>query len=264
MENQVQCYIRVFCGALMSIFVTLQMASGQRVRTIHESFDHLEPTHFLTEIPNKNTQIRNGVLWTRGESGGKYPPMVELSVEGRDLEISFRYRHLESGGMVWFFVDGDDGFGSVDHMLRVKLNRTGVQLQIDSHSLDPNHPERKNSQRAADRVSGAYRLNSKLPPAEVDLSANVWRRVKLVFHGNTVTISVDGESWVKTIKHTCFNAAKRKLLWMQRGGEKGIEIDDIKVSETVGQHSSEPITGKAALGKFEANPKDAINNRADC
>ncbi len=157
--------------------------------------------------------------------------MVYLGVEGNDLEISFRYRHLEDGGMVWFFVDGDDGFGSVDHMLRVKLNRNGVQLQIDAHSLDPNHPDRQNNGRPADKVSGAYRLNKKLPQEDIDLSDNVWRQVKLVFHGDTVTISVDGEAWSTTTKDSCFNAAKRKLLWMQKGGEKGIEIDDIKVTE---------------------------------
>ncbi len=204
-----------------------------------ETFDDFDPARFQTRIPNKNTQVRNSVLWTRGESGGKYPPMVSLSVEGKDLEISFRYRHLENGGMVWFFVDGDDGFGSVDHMLRVKLNRTGVQLQIDAHSLDPNHPDRQNSGRPADKVSGAYRLNKKLPQADVDLSANVWRQVKLVFQGDTVTISVDGETWSKTTKHACFNATKRKLLWMQKGGDKGIEIDDVKVTETAG-HSLKP------------------------
>ena len=199
-----------------------------------ETFDEFDPDRFQTQIPNKNTQVRNGVLWTRGESGGKYPPMVYLNVAGKDLEVSFRYRHLENGGMVWFFVDGDDGFGSIDHMLRVKLNRTGVQLQIDAHSLDPNHPDRQNGDRPADKVSGAYRLNKKLPQEDVDLSANVWRQLKLVFQGDTVTISVDGETWSKTVIEDCFNAAKRKLLWMQKGGDKGIEIDDIKVTQASG------------------------------
>jgi hypothetical protein len=198
-----------------------------------ETFDKFDPARFQTKIPNKNTEVRNGSLWTRGESGGKYPPMVYLGVEGKDIEISFRYRHLQKGGMVWFFVDGDDGFGSVDHMLRVKLNRSGVQLQIDSHSLDPDHPDRQNKSRPADKVSGAYRLNTKLPQEDVDLAANVWRQVRLHFHGDTASVSVDGETWRKTIKHACFDATKRKLLWMQKGGEKGIEIDDIKVTEAV-------------------------------
>ena len=56
--------------------------------------------------------------------------------------------------------------------------------------------------------------------------------VKLNFQGDTVTISVDGNTWQKTLKHSCFDAAKRKLLWMQNGGEKGIEIDDITVLQT--------------------------------
>ncbi len=94
---------------------------------IHETFGaDFNARRFITPIPNKNTQVRDGVLWTHGTSGGKYPPMVYLGVEGKDLTISFRYRHLAGGGMLWFFVDGDDGFGSEDHMLRVKLLREGV------------------------------------------------------------------------------------------------------------------------------------------
>ena len=77
----------------------------------------------------------------------------------------------------------------------------------------------------------SYRLNKKLPQEDVGLSANVWRQVKLVFRGDTVTISVDGKTWSETLKHSCFNATKRKLLWMQKSGDKGIEIDDIQVTE---------------------------------
>jgi len=150
-----------------SVFIwmlAVQSVSCGQQGTIHEQFSAESlASSFLTDIPNKNTEVRDGVLWTRGESGGKYPPLVYLGVGGKDLTISFRYRHLEQGGMVWFFVDGDDGYGSVDHMLRVKLMRTGIQLQIDSHSLDPNHPDRQNNSRPADKVSGAYRLNMKYP-----------------------------------------------------------------------------------------------------
>ncbi len=74
-------------------------------------------------------------------------------------------------------------------------------------------------------------MNERFPQEPVDLSANVWREVKLTFQGDTVAISVDSKTWSKTLKHACFNAAKRKLLWMQSGGEKGIEIDDIVVVE---------------------------------
>ena len=70
-----------------------------------------------------------------------------------------------------------------------------------------------------------------MPQVDVDLSDNVWRQVKLAFRGDTVAISVDGKAWNKTLKHACFNEVKRKLLWMQKGGGKGIEIDDIKVTE---------------------------------
>ncbi len=155
--------------------------------------------------------------------------MVYLDVTGKDLEISFRYRHLEKGGLIWFFVDGDDGFGSVDHMLRVKLLRNGIQLQIDAHSLDPNHTDRQNNNRPADKVSGAYRLNLKFPPEKIDLSENRWHSVKLAFHGEAVAINLDENGWSKSLKHPCFNALKRKLLWMQKGGDKGIELDEIIV-----------------------------------
>jgi len=185
---------------------------------------------FLTPLPNKNTSIREGVMWTHGSSGGKYPPMVYLALAGKDLTMSFRYRHLEKGGMLWLFVDGDDGYGSVDHMLRVRLNRDSVVLEVDAHSLDPKHPLRQNT-READPVSKAYRTNEYLPAEKVDLSDNEWRTVKLVFKGDTVDMSVDGK-WTRTLKRPNFDATKRKLLWMQNGGEKGIEIDDVVVTPT--------------------------------
>lgn len=224
-------------GAKLHYYKTLAEVDG-----FLESLDYLKPVpivetfdanfdakHFTTPIPNKNTEVRDGTLWTRGSSGGKYPPMVYLAVSGKDLAISFRYRHLGPGGMLWFFVDGDDGFGSVDHMLRVKLLRDGVQLQVDSHSLDSNHPLRQKQERPADKVSGAYRLNEFLPLEKADLSASAWHTVKLVFQGESVTMSVDDTRWSKTLSRANFNAGKRKLLWMQNGGEKGIEIDDISV-----------------------------------
>ncbi len=202
---------------------------------IHETFGaDFKAKRFITPIPNKNTEVRDGVLWTRGSSGGKYPPMVYLGVEGKDLTISFRYRHLGYGGMLWFFVDGDDGFGSEDHMLRVKLLREGVQLEVDAHSKDVNHPLRQNN-RPADKVSGVYRLNEHFPLEKVDLSRNAWREVKLVFQSEQVSLSIDGKLWSKTLRRANFNAGKRKLLWMQNGGEKGIEIDDVHVIATTTQ-----------------------------
>lgn len=201
---------------------------------LHETFGaDFDAKRFTTPIPNKNTEMRDGVLWTRGSSGGKYPPMVYLPVEAKDLTITFRYRHLAAGGWLWFFVDGDDGFGSVDHMLRVKLLRDGIQLQVDSHSKDPNHPQRQKTDRPPDKVSGAYRLNEFLPLDKLDLTANTWREVRLVFCGERVDVSIDGKLWSKTLERPCFNAAKRKLLWMQNGGEQGIELDDIHVTATI-------------------------------
>ena len=199
--------------------------------TVREDFGaSFDAKKFITAIPNKNTSIREGVMWTHGSSGGKYPPMVYLALAGKDLTISFRYRHLDKGGMLWLFVDGDDGYGSVDHMLRVRLNRDSVVLEVDAHTLDPKHPLRQNT-READPVSKAYRTNEYLPAEKVDLSANEWRTVKLVFKGDTVDMSVDGK-WQRSLKRPNFDATKRKLLWMQNGGEKGIEIDDVVVTPT--------------------------------
>jgi hypothetical protein len=199
--------------------------------TVREDFGaSFEAKKFLTPLPNKNTTIRDGVMWTRGSSGGKYPPMVTLALAGKDLTMSFRYRHLDKGGMLWLFVDGDDGYGSVDHRLRVRLNRDSVVLEVDAHTLDPKHPLRQNT-READPVSKAYRTNEYLPAEKVDLSANEWRTVKLIFKGDTVDMSVDGK-WQRSLKRPNFDATKRKLLWMQNGGEKGIEIDDIVVTPT--------------------------------
>lgn len=218
----------VLTALLLAPLAVLQAA--EPVASIHETFGaDFDAKRFTTPIPNKNSEVRDGVLWTHGSSGGKYPPMVYLPVEGKDLAISFRYRHLGDGGWLWFFVDGDDGYGGVDHMLRVKLLRDGVQLQVDSHSRDPKHPQRQIPERPADQVSGAYRLNEFLPLEKVDLSRNAWREVSLVFQGERVLITVDAKTWTKTLDRPSFNAAKRKLLWMQNGGEQGIELDDIRV-----------------------------------
>ena len=199
--------------------------------SVREDFGaNFDAKKFLTPIPNKNTSIRDGVMWTRGASGGKYPPMVYLALDGKDLTMSFRYRHLEKGGMLWLFVDGDDGYGSVDHMLRVRLNRDSVVLEVDAHTLDPRHPLRQNT-READPTSKAYRTNEHLPAEKIDLSANEWRTVKLAFKGDSVEMSVDGK-WRRSLKRSNFDASKRKLLWMQSGGEKGIEIDDVLVTPT--------------------------------
>ena len=218
---------------MLRLFLLLFLASVSfAAEPILESFGpEFDAKHFLTPIPNKNTSVRDGTLWTRGASGGKYPPMVYLPVDGTDLTISFRYRHLAAGGWLWFFVDGDDGFGSEDHMLRVKLLREGVQLEVDGHSKDANHPLVQ-KKRAPDAKSAAYRLNEVFPLEKVDLTANAWREVKLVFRGEEVTVSIDGMLCAQTLVRANFNAAKRKLLWMQNGGEAGIELDDIRVTDT--------------------------------
>lgn len=200
--------------------------------SFHETFDApFDAKRFTTPIPNKNTSVHDGVLVTKGASGGKYPPMVYLPVAGADLEISFRYRHTGEGGWLWFFVDGDDGFGSVDHLLRVKLLRNAVQLQVDGHTKDPAHPLRQKTGREADPVSGAWRTNEILPAHPIDLSGTGWREVKLVFSGEEVTVSVDGTAWSEKLSRPGFRETKRKLLWMQNAGKATIEIDGIQVNE---------------------------------
>jgi hypothetical protein len=91
---------------------------------------------------------------------------------------------------------------------------------------------RQNTGRPADPKSGAFRLNEFLPLEKVDLTANKWREMKLVFRGEEVIITLDGQTWTKTLTRPNFNATKRKLLWMQNGGEAGIELDDIQVTLT--------------------------------
>jgi hypothetical protein len=225
--------LRLLSLLIWQCLVLSSLHAADPAKIIHETFDAgFDAKRFSTPIPNKNTEVRDGVLWTRGSSGGKYPPMVYLPVQGRDLTISFRYRHLGDGGWLWLFVDGDDGFGSEDHLLRVKLLRHGIQLQVDGHSKDPNHPMRQKTDRPADKVSGAYRLNEFFPVEKVDLSRNDWRSVKLAFQGEQVTLRVDDQLWSKTLSRPGFNVTKRKLLWMQNGGQKGIEIDDIHIEPT--------------------------------
>ena len=70
---------------------------------------------------------------------------------------------------------------------------------------------------------------------KVDLTANNWHEVKLIFRGEEIIITVDAETSSRTLKRANFDAAKRKLLWMQNGGNQGIELDDIHITPTVTQ-----------------------------
>lgn len=217
-------------ACLMLVF--LAGCAQRPVAEVHEDFGSgFDAKKFLTPIPNKNTTVRDGVLWTRGESGGKYPPMVYLALDGKDLTMSFRYRHLSSDGWLWVFVDGDDGYGDTDHMLRIKLLRDSVTLEVDAHTFDPKHPLLQKNFKPLP-VSGSLRTNENFTPEKVDLRANVWREVRIVFSGDTVRLSIDGNHWTRTLSRSNFNAAKRKLLWMQNGGAAGIEIDDVHVVPT--------------------------------
>jgi hypothetical protein len=101
---------------------------------------------------------------------------------------------------------------------------------LDAHSPDPAHPLRQNT-RPADPVSKVYRTNEFFPAEKVDLSSSAWRTVQLRFKGDAVDMAVEG-LWNRQLKRPNFDATKRKLLWMQNGGEKGIEIDDVLVLPT--------------------------------
>ncbi len=79
---------------------------------------------------------------------------------------------MQQDRFIWFSVMTDDGFDSLDHLLRIKLLPTDAQLQIESHSRDPNHPERQNKDRSAEILGGAYRLSRMLPKKSVELTLN--------------------------------------------------------------------------------------------
>ncbi len=53
--------------------------------------------------------------------------------------------------------------------------------------------------------------------------------MKLVFTGEIVALTLDDTKWTRTLARANFNAAKRKLLWMQNGGTLGLELDDLRV-----------------------------------
>ena len=194
----------------------------------HESFDSLKPELF-TKFPANNSTVRNGVLWIRGESGKKYPPTVSIPIAEKDCTLSFKYRFLnEEKGMIWLFINGDDSFGGYDHILRVKLTKKAVAVQIDGHTKDPKHPEVQEG-RKSDPVSGAYRYSEKMRPDKVDLEDSEWHQLELVFKKDEVAISLDGKRWRKKLERPGFMHEKQELSWFLNGGDKGIEIDDVKV-----------------------------------
>jgi hypothetical protein len=80
-------------------------------------------------------------------------------------------------------------------------------------------------------VSGAWRTNEILPATKLDLSGSAWRTVSLVFSGQMVKVSIDGDAWSETLSRPGFCGSKRKLLWMQNAGRHSLEIDEITVFE---------------------------------
>jgi len=56
--------------------------------------------------------------------------------------------------------------------------------------------------------------------------------VKLVFCGEEVFIIVDGQTWSKTLTRPTSTPPSAIILWMQNGGESGVEQDDIQGTET--------------------------------
>lgn len=197
----------------------------------HITFDHIKPERFST-FSAKNTTIRDGVMWTRGKGGKKYPPMVRVPIKEMDCTISFRYRFLGDKNFIWLFINGDDSFGGYDHILRVKLLSTGVAVQVDAHTKDPKELKVKKGKkpRKPDKVSGAYRVQESLPMEKVNLKDNKWHELTLVFKKNTVSMNLDGKLWAKELTRPGFGFEKQGINWFLNGGEKGIEIDDLKVT----------------------------------
>ena len=195
----------------------------------HETFEVLKPEHF-TQFPEKNATIRNGVLWTHGESGGKYPPTVGFPIAETDGTISFRYRHLSKDGMIWLFINGEDGFGSYDHILRVKVTRKSVALQVDAHTKDPKGPNVQPT-RPPDKISGAYRAPEQLPPEIVkNLDDDAWHELEITFKDDQVEITLDRRLWKTKLSRPGFAFEKQEIAIFLAGGEQGIEIDDLKVT----------------------------------
>lgn len=224
----------VFGLLLPSLLLSLAVAEEADHESAVTVINFSEPSDaalFTTQIPNRYTEVRDGVLWTRGrDKKAKYPPMVYYPLDGSvDLEIQFRYRQLGEGGWLWFFVDADDGGGGIDHCLRVRLSPTMLSLQVDGKTSNPSHPNRQPS-RKPDKVSGLYRVPEKLPPIKLDLAPRQWRTVALTFRDDKVTVSLEDPAWSKTLERPNFPHPKRKLLWMQQGGAQGIEIDDLRVT----------------------------------
>lgn len=48
--------------------------------------------------------------------------------------------------------------------------------------------------------------------------------------------TVDGSRRSRTLIRSNFHPVKRTLLWMQNGGEKGVELDEIHVQPTAIPH----------------------------
>ena len=73
-------HVIIFCCVVVLCF-----GHDAEAYDFYENFqNHTDTLRFVTTIPNKNSEVRDGTLWTRGESGGKYPPMRSLGVEGKD------------------------------------------------------------------------------------------------------------------------------------------------------------------------------------
>ncbi|MDF1819920.1 MAG: hypothetical protein P1U54_14900 [Immundisolibacteraceae bacterium] len=195
----------------------------------HETFDTYKPEIF-TQFPEKNSEVLDSVLWTRGESGGKYPPTVAFPVQVTDGTFSFRFRHLGDGNMFWLFINGDDGYGGFDHVLRVKVTRKAISLQVDAHTMDPKGPNVQPG-RKPDPKSGAYRAPEQLKPEMVEgLDDDGWHELELSFEDDTVEISLDGRNWKTELSSPGFAFEKQEFFLFLSGGEAGIEIDDLKIT----------------------------------
>jgi hypothetical protein len=147
-----------------------------------------------------------------------------------DCSLSFRFRHLGDGNMFWLFINGDDSYGGFDHILRVKVTRKSVALQVDAHTLDPEGPNVQPG-RKPDAKSKSYRAPEQLKPEMVKgLDDDEWHELKLTFKGDTVAISLDGDRWEQSLSRPGFAFEKQEFFLFLSGGEAGIEVDDLKIT----------------------------------
>ena len=184
----------------------------------------------FSKFDKNHSQIRNGVVYTKGRGTKKYPPSLGIPIKETDCAITFKYRQLGDGKAIIFFINGDDSFGGFDHTFRIYLLRNGIKLQVDAHTKNKNELSEKQKQRnrPPNKTSGAYRNCEARPFKKVNLNDDKWHTVEIVFKGKNVKVSLDGKL-VESLDRRGFAFEKNELYFMQDGGEKGLELGHFNI-----------------------------------